>query len=66
MPPRALFTTQPVCRLDVAQPVARVSTQRVLRVLVNKSTSAHRETVTDGGTPVTYDGEEVWIMVPDA
>ena len=66
MPPRAIFTTQPVCRLDVAHPVARVSTQRALRVLVYRSASAHRELVTDNGVTVTDNGEDVWIMVPDA
>jgi hypothetical protein len=62
----AIADTQPLVRLDVAQPKAVLATQPMLRVLVFKSVSAHRETVTDNGEVITFDGEEVWIMVPDA
>jgi hypothetical protein len=64
--PIARVETQRVARVEVMQPVAVASSQPVLRVLVYRSVSGHPETVTDGGTPVTYDGEEVWVMVPDA
>lgn len=64
--PVARAETLRVARVEVMQPVAVASTQPALRVLVYRSVSGHPETVTDGGTPVTYDGEEVWVMVPDA
>ena len=62
---RPVLSTQSVCRMDVALPVARLASQRVLRVRVYKSASAHREVVTDDGITVTDNGEEVWVMVPD-
>jgi hypothetical protein len=46
--------------------VARFSTQKVLRMRVYQYASSHRELVTDNGVTVTDNGEDVWIMVPDA
>jgi hypothetical protein len=51
---------------DASLYIARLSTQVMPRMRLVKSASAHREAVTYGADAVTYLGEEVWIMVPDA
>ena len=59
-------TTQPLAKADCALGCAICTTQPPLRMLVFRSPGAHRETVTLDGATVTDNGEEVWVMVPDA
>lgn len=59
-------TTQPLAKADSSLGRAVCTTQPPLRMLVFKSPGAHREDVTLDGEPVTDNGEEVWVMVPDA
>lgn len=40
--------------------------QRRLVVRLSRAIGAHQELVTIDGEPVTFEGEEVWVMVPDA